>query len=72
MYESNYCAGLRILDISGIENGNVTEVGFFDVAPDCERRAFRGTWSNYPYFRSGIIIVSSIERGLFILKYVGS
>ena len=27
-----------------------------------------GSWSNYPYFESGTIIVSSIETGLFVLK----
>jgi hypothetical protein len=29
---------------------------------------FAGTWSNYPYFASGIVIVSNIEDGLYILK----
>ena len=27
-----------------------------------------GSWSVYPYFKSGTIVVSSIERGLFVLK----
>jgi hypothetical protein len=28
-----------------------------------------GTWSNYPYFRQqGVVAVSSIDRGLFILQ----
>lgn len=71
-FESNYCAGLRILDVSGMELGELKEVGFFDVAPDCSSPGFHGTWSNYPYFESGTIVVSSIERGLFVLKYTGS
>ena len=25
-YESNYCAGLRVLDVSGIKTGDVNEV----------------------------------------------
>ncbi len=29
---------------------------------------FGGAWSNYPYFESGIIVVSDIERGLFVLR----
>lgn len=32
---------------------------------------FLGTWSNYPYFKSGNILVNSIERGIFTLKYTG-
>ena len=70
-YQSNYCAGLRILDVSNIEGADLNEVGYFDVAPDCSAPGFSGTWSNYPYFKSGNIIVSSIERGLFVLKYTG-
>lgn len=72
-YQANYCAGLRILDVSEIakEPPVLREVGYFDVAPDCDAAGFKGSWSNYPYFESGIIIVSSIERGLFVLKYTG-
>jgi len=68
VFESNYCAGLRVLDSSNISNGELTQVGFFDVAPSCNSLEFQGTWSNYPYFASGNIVVSSIERGLFIVK----
>ena len=71
MYETNYCDGLRIVDISRLEDGEVKEVGFFDVEPECDGPTFSGSWSNYPYFRSGAIIVSGIERGLFVLKYTG-
>ena len=70
-YEANYCAGLRILDITDIKGGNLKEVGYFDVAPYCDAPGFQGSWSNYPYFESKTIIVSSIERGLFVLKYTG-
>ena len=71
-YEANYCAGLRILDVSNIQDpDSVKEVGYFDVAPYCSSPGFQGSWSNYPYFKSGTIIVSSIERGLFVLKYTG-
>jgi len=68
VYESNYCAGLRVLDASNIAFGQLTQVGFFDVAPDCTILEFQGSWSNYPYFASGNIVVTSIERGLFIVK----
>ena len=67
-WQSNYCAGLRVLDVSGIKEGVLTEKGYFDVAPDCDRAVFSGTWSNYPYFKSGTIGVQGIESGLFLLK----
>jgi len=71
-YQSNYCGGLRILDTSRVvSEGELNQVGYFDVSPDCQTTTFLGTWSNYPYFPSGNIVVSSIDRGLFIVKYNG-
>lgn len=67
-YQSNYCAGLRVLDTSGMTSGTLSEKGYFDVAPDCNKAVFSGTWSNYPYFKSGTIAVQSIEKGLFLVK----
>jgi len=67
MYQSNYVSGLRILDISDRENPEV--VGFFDTVPGTpDRPGFDGSWSNYPFFESGIIIVSSGKEGMFILR----
>ena len=67
MYQANYLSGLRILDISNPEEPR--EVGFFDTVPFGEDKAgFAGAWSVYPYFKSGVIIVSSIKEGLFVLK----
>jgi len=69
-YLANYCGGLRILDTSTIKaGGNLAEVAFFDVAPDCATTSFLGSWSSYPYFPSGTIVVSSIDRGLFVLRH---
>ena len=67
-YQSNYQAGLRILDITDIANGNLSEAAFFDVYPGGDSTSFNGSWSNYPFFDSGIVIVSGIEQGLFILR----
>ena len=67
MYQSNYGSGLRIFDIS--DPVNMVEVGFFDtvtVVPD--QPGFIGSWSNYPYFESGTIVITSINEGLFVLK----
>ena len=68
IYASNYAAGLRILDITNPVEPR--EVGFFDVQPFGENKpAFTGSWSNYPYFASGVIAVTGIEQGLFLLRY---
>lgn len=71
VYQSNYRAGLRILNTGNIENGTLEEVGYFDVYPANDAPQFSGTWSNYPYFPSGIIAVSHIEEGLFLLRLSG-
>ena len=67
MYQSNYVSGLRIIDIS--DPVNPVEVAHFDTVPlGDDVPGFAGTWSNYPYFESGIILVTSMHEGLFILK----
>ena len=68
VYQSNYTAGLRVLDIS--DPVEPEEVGFFDTVPfGDESPRFDGSWSNYPYFESGVIIVTSGYEGLFLLRY---
>ncbi len=67
MYQSNYNSGLRILDVSNPENP--TEVGFIDTVPYAEGPSMGGSWSNYPYFASGTIVVTSGNEGLFMVKY---
>ena len=64
-YQSNYSAGLRLLDVANLPNAE--EVGYFDVDPSSDAASFNGTWSNYPYFESGVVAVSHIEEGLFLL-----
>lgn len=71
-YLANYTAGVRFVDISDIENGNLNEVGYFDSFPNTNRASFSGVWNIYPYFESGNIVVSDIEGGLFIIRKSGS
>jgi choice-of-anchor B domain-containing protein len=67
MYQSNYVSGLRVLDVS--DPANPVEVGYFDTEPFGKDAAgFAGTWSNYPFFDSGVIAVSSMQEGLFLLR----
>ena len=67
-YLANYRAGVRIHDISNIATGTMTETGFFDTYVENDNPEFNGVWNVYPYFSSGNIVVSDIEKGLFIIK----
>jgi len=69
IYESNYTSGLRILNAKNVTTSGLEEVAFFDTYNQSDATKFDGTWSNYPFFESGNIIVSDITNGLFILKY---
>ncbi len=67
VYQSNYQAGLRILDIGDPENPR--EVAWFDTVPFGENTAgFGGSWSNYPFFPSENVIVTSGRQGLFVVR----
>lgn len=67
-YQANYTAGLRILDLSEIGEGVLEEVAYFDTYPADNATKFDGAWSVYPYFESGVIVVSDISNGLFVLR----
>lgn len=67
-YLANYTAGLRIVDISDVENENISETAFFDSFPANNGTSFNGAWSVYPYFESGNILISDINSGLLIVK----
>ncbi len=72
LYQANYTSGIRVIDISDIETNSMNEVGFFDTYPENNNTSFHGAWNVYPYFASGNIIISDIERGLFIIRKSGS
>ena len=65
---ANYTAGIRVLDISQIGSGDITETGFFDTFPSNNTTSFQGVWSVYPYFESGKILINDINSGLFIVR----
>jgi hypothetical protein len=75
-YQSNYGSGLRIVDVSSVAQNptgkGFKEVGFFNCHPEDDAVGgeveFFGSWSVYPYFKSGYILLNSIERGLYSLK----
>ena len=62
MYQSNYLSGLRILDVSDAANGELELVGYFDTNPESDAPSFNGTWSNFPYYPSGNVAVSTFTH----------
>lgn len=64
LYAANYRSGLRVFDIS--ELPAATEIASFDTFPENDNANFNGLWSCYPFFASGTVIGSDIEKGLFV------
>ncbi len=60
-YLANYKAGVRMIDISDIGNGNATEIGYFDIYPDNDTVGYDGAWNIYPYFESGNLLITSLQ-----------
>ena len=63
MYQSNYGAGLRILDIT--DRTEPVEIASFSISPS------GSSWSNYPYFESGVVVLTSMSDGIFVVRNTG-
>lgn len=66
LFISYYTEGVKILDTRDPEN--LIEVGNYDTYPELDF-GFHGCWSVYPFFKSGLFILSDIEHGMFVLKF---
>ncbi len=66
-YLASYRAGIRVMDISDIANSNMSEVKYFDTYPNNNGADFDGVWNVYPYFESGNILISDLDRGFFLV-----
>ncbi len=71
-YLANNAAGLRIIDISDIENSIMEEIAFFDSYPANNQAGFNGSWNMYPYFESGNIIISDRVEGMLLVRPSGT
>lgn len=69
MFQANYRSGLRIFDYTDRENPY--EIAYFDTYPEDDAASFNGAWSTYPYLPSGTVLISDIERGLFLIRLSG-
>jgi choice-of-anchor B domain-containing protein len=65
IYEANYRSGLRVFEASNPTQP--TEIAWFDTWPLDDHDRFNGAWSCYPYLPSGIVLISDLEKGLFMV-----
>jgi choice-of-anchor B domain-containing protein len=68
IFQSNYQNGVVMLDAKKVGSTNIRELGYFDTFPQGDNTSFNGSWSNYPFFESGILIISDIDNGFFAVK----
>ena len=68
LFQANYRAGLRMLSLTDVAAGELAEIGYFDVDPNSNAAQFSGSWSTYPYFESGTVVLTSIEGGIFVVR----
>ncbi|GAX13251.1 hypothetical protein FisN_17Hh188 [Fistulifera solaris] len=70
IYEGNYANGLEVLRMGDSIDRKVDlkQVAQFDSYPEGKASTFNGAWSVYPYFASGNIIISDINRGLIVVR----
>ncbi|HEY0866898.1 MAG TPA: choice-of-anchor B family protein [Fimbriimonas sp.] len=62
---ASYTAGLRVYRIGG--GGALRETGFLDTFPSGDVFDYAGDWGVFAGFPSGNVIVSDMNRGLFVL-----
>lgn len=80
IFQSNYGAGLRVLEVLQGNDGDASsspaaraipslrEIAYFDVSPRSTTPRFTGSWSHYSWFESGNVVVTSMSRGIFVLR----
>lgn len=67
VYEANYNGGFHVFDARS-DPIDPDHVGWFDTYPENNRVGYGlGAWSSFPFYPSGRVVVSDINRGLFVL-----
>ncbi len=62
---THYYQGLQIYDIANRDTAK--RVGYYDTSPATARTSYGGAWGCYPYLPSKKVLVSDMQRGLFVL-----
>jgi choice-of-anchor B domain-containing protein len=68
VFQANYTAGLRVLQMRDLSQAELEEVAFFDTVPHSNTVGTDGAWTVFPWLGSGTIPVSSQHEGLFLLS----
>lgn len=63
---SYYTSGVSIVD--GSNPDNMVEVGYFDCSPNFSGNGFFGNWGAYPFLPSGLLLLTDMQEGLFVLR----
>jgi len=69
MVVSHYTEGVHLLDVSNPEAPR--RMGFYDTYPGGPG-GFNGAWGAYLFPGTGLIVVSDINGGLFVVEYTGA
>jgi choice-of-anchor B domain-containing protein len=65
---ANLTAGVRMIDLSTIDDFYLTESGYFDTFPEHDAPiGYLGATNVYPYFSSGNILINDLY-GIFIIR----
>jgi choice-of-anchor B domain-containing protein len=64
LYAANYQSGFRVFNAR--RPTRLREIAFFDTYPEADDVQFAGAWGVFSDFPSGIVVVSDINRGLFV------
>lgn len=67
-YLSNNAAGLRVIDLTDIAGGSISEEGSFDSHIINNNAGYNGAWNVYPFFESGNIVISDRTEGFILVK----
>jgi len=68
VFQGNYRGGFRVLEMGDLSVGELTEVAFLDTRPTSDSNSWSGAWSTYPFFDSGLVIVTDTGEGLFVMR----
>jgi choice-of-anchor B domain-containing protein len=63
LFTANYTEGIRVLDIS--DPARPAEFGWSDTYAG-ESGGFAGVWNVFPFFPSGVVITSHMQKGLHV------
>jgi choice-of-anchor B domain-containing protein len=70
LFVSHYHDGLQIFDIS--DPSNVLVIGYYDTYLPADHISYRGAWGVYPLLPSGLVLVSDMQTGLYVLDVSGA